>query len=142
MTFSIGEFKKTCKENGFALRAGLFGVSKNDSGKCDFTVEVGDTCYCVKVFAVGDGAERVYFKNAGGYVTVKCADASSDFVWVKPAFESKHEAGKNNVDVLLLDNDVPSTYIAKNMAVTVTAGASVFGCKVYTPTEFVNIIRK
>lgn len=140
MTFSMGDFKKLCKEKGLTLRAGLFGVSKNDSGKCDFAVETADTCYLVKVFAVGDDAERVYFKKVGGYVTVKTARGSDDFLWVSPAFESKMCAGKKNIKVLLLDNDVAATYLAKNSAVTVTPGASVFGCNVYTPSSFVKLI--
>lgn len=142
MTFSIGEFKKFCKENGYSVRTGLFGVSKNDSGKCDVYVETDDTVYAVKVFTVGEGAERVYFKKAGGYVTVKSAGGESDYLWVKPDFDAKASGGKKNVGILLLSDDVAATYLAKNSATTVTAGAKVFDTAVYTPTAFMKLFAK
>ena len=142
MTFSIGDFKKFCKDNGYGIRTGLFGVSKNDSGKCDVYVETDDTVYAVKVFTVGDGAERVYFKNVGGYVTVKCADKESDFLWVKPNFDAKSSGEKKNVGVLLLSDDVAATYIAKNSATTVTAGAKAFDTVVHTPSSFIKLLSK
>ena len=142
MTFSIGEFKKFCKGNGYGIHTGLFGVSKNDSGKCDMYVETEDTVYAVKVFSVGDGAERIYFKNVGGYVTVKGARGESDFLWVKPNFDAKKNSAKNNVGVLLLSEDVAATYLAKNSATTVTAGAKVFDTVVHTPTSFMKLFAK
>lgn len=142
MTFSIGEFKKFCKENGFTVRTGLFGVSKNDSGKCDMYVETADTVYAVKVFTVGDGAERVYFKKSGGYVTVKGSFGEKDYLWVKPDFDAKANGDKKNVGVLLLSDDVAATVLAKNSATTVTAGAKVFDCTVHTPSSFVKLLTK
>ncbi|MBQ8835889.1 MAG: hypothetical protein IJ002_00085 [Clostridia bacterium] len=142
MTFSMGEFKKFCKENGLALRAGLFGVSKNDSGKCDMCVDTADTHYAVKVFTVGEGAERVYFKSAGGYVTVKGTFGEKDYLWVKPDFDAKAESGKKNVGVLLLSDDIAATALAKNSATTVTAGAKAFDCVVHTPSSFVKLLTK
>ena len=142
MAFSVGEFKKFCKENGFSVRTSLFGVSKNDSGKCDIYVETEDTLYAVKVFALGDGAERVYFKNVGGYITVKGSRGERDYMWVKPNFEAKKSSTKKNVGVLLLDSDVAASYLAKNSAMTVTAPAKVFDCTVHTPTSFMKLFVK
>ena len=141
MAFSIGEFKKFCKENGIGLRTGLFGVSKNDSGKCDMYVETEETVYAVKVFTVGDGAERVYFKNVGGYVTVKGTFGENDYLWVKPDFDAK-ASGKKTVGVLLLSDDVAATELAKNRATIVTAGAKAFGCVIHTPSSFVKLFAK
>ncbi len=142
MTFLVGEFKKFCKENGYSVRTGLFGISKNDSGKCDMYVETADTVYAVKIFNVGDGAERVYFKKAGGYVTVKGSAGESDYLWVKPDFDAKASGDKKNVGILLLSDDVAATYLAKNSATTVTAGAKVFDTAVYTPTAFMKLFTK
>lgn len=142
MTFSIGEFKKYCKEKGYGIHTGLFGISKNDSGKCDMYVETDDTVYAVKVFTVGEGAERVYFKNAGGYVTVKGNNGENDFLWVKPNFDAKKNNSKNNVGVLLLSDDIAATYLARNSATTVTAGAKVFDTPVYTPSSFMKLLSK
>ncbi len=139
MTFSVGEFKKYCKENGIALRTGLFGVSKNDSGKCDMYVETADTLYLVKVITVGDGAERIYFKNVGGYITVKGKQGENDYMWVRPNFEAKQSADKKNVFVLLLSEDIAASYLAKNSAMVVTAGAKVFDAAVHTPTSFMKL---
>ncbi|MBE6680218.1 MAG: hypothetical protein E7598_06840, partial [Ruminococcaceae bacterium] len=80
MTFSVGDFKKFCKEKGYGVRTPLFGVSKNDSGKCDIFVETDDTLYSVKVFSVGSDAERIYFKKVGGYVTVKGKNGETDYM--------------------------------------------------------------
>ena len=142
MAFSIGDFKKYCKENGFGIRTGLFGVSKNDSGKCDMYVENEDTVYAVKVFTVGDGAERVYFRSVGGYITVKGAFGENDYLWVEPDFGAKASGDKKTVCVLLLSDDVAATALAKNSATTVTAGAKVFGCAVHTPTSFIKLLTK
>lgn len=142
MTFSMGEFKKLCKENGLTVHAGLFGVSKNDSGKCDMYVETADTVYAVKVFTVGDGAERVYFRKNGGYVTVKGSFGEKDYLWVKPDFDAKTSSEKKNVGVLLLSDDVVATALAKNSATTVTAGAKAFDCIIHTPTSFVKLLTK
>ncbi|MBQ4150457.1 MAG: hypothetical protein IJC81_01460 [Clostridia bacterium] len=142
MTFSIGDFKKFCNENGFAFRKRLFGISKNDSGKCDMFVETDDTLYSVKVFKLGEGAERVYFKSVGGYVTVKANGGETDYMWVRPDFEAKQSNVKKNVFVLLLESDVAASYLAKNSATTVTAGAKVFDCVVHTPTSFAKLFNK
>ena len=142
MAFSLGDFKKFCKENGYGIRTGLFGIGKNDSGKCDMYVETEDTVYAVKVFTVGDGASRVYFKKAGGYVTVKGSFGEKDYLWVKPDFAAKASGAKKNVGILLLSDDVPATYIEKNSATTVTAGAKVFDTAVYTPASFAKLFTK
>ena len=141
MDFSIGDFKKYCKENGLALRTGLFGISKNDSGKCDMYIEKDNVVYSVKVFTLDEGAERIYFKNAGGYITVKHAHGESDYMWVKPNFEAKTDQNKINVGILLLDKDIAATELAKNSAVTVTAGAKAFGCVVHTPSSFMKLFK-
>ena len=141
MTFSMGEFKKMCKERGISFRAAsLFGISKNDSGKCDFYVELPDLTYAVKVLTLGDGAERVYFQNVGGYITVKSAAGATDYLWKKPDFTAKADGTKPVCAVLLLDSDVPATELSKNCAVTVSAGASAFGCRVHTPASFVKLL--
>lgn len=133
MAFSVSDIKKLCKEKNYGFRAGsLFGITKNDSGKCDFTVETPVATYAVKVIAVGD-AERVYFHNVGSYISVK-GKSVADYMWIAPKFP------ENAVRILLLDADVPSTEISKNAATTVTTGASVFGCKVYTPSTFENLL--
>ncbi len=133
MAFSVNDIKKLCKEKNYGYRAGsLFGVTKNDSGKCDFTVETPGAIYAVKVIAVGD-AERVYFCNVGGYISVKGKEVC-DYMWVEPKFP------ENAVRVLLLDADVPSTELSKNAATTVTVGATAFGCKVYTPSSFAALL--
>lgn len=137
----MGELKKFCKENGFALRAGLFGISKNDSGKCDIYIETPKHGYSVKVLTVGDDAERIYFKNVGGYITVKGKSGESDFLWVRPSFEAKVK-DKPLTEVLLLDNDIPATELSKNCAVTVPAGCKAFGCTVHTPTSFIKLLAK
>lgn len=141
MTFSMGEIKKICKERGCAFRAAsLFGISKNDSGKCDFYVEAADAAYAVKVLTVGEDAERVYFKNVGGYITVKGASGETDYLWKEPCFTAKMGGSKEPIGILLLDRDVPATELSKNCAVTVTSGAKVFGCRVYTPSAFVKLL--
>lgn len=141
MAFSIGEFKKFCKGSNIALKTGLFGVSKNDSGKCDMYVETADTAYAVKVLTLDSGANRVYFRNVGGYITVKHSGGESDYMWVKPNFDAKAVSGKKNVGVILLDSEVPATYLAKNSATTVTAGSTVFGCTVHTPSSFMKLFK-
>ncbi|MBQ4557315.1 MAG: hypothetical protein IJA60_06695 [Clostridia bacterium] len=135
MTFSMGELKKFCKENGFTLRAGLFGISKNDSGKCDIYIETPKSGYSVKVIAVGDDAERIYFKKIGGYITVKGKSGETDYMWVHPAFDAKAAN-----QVLLLDHDIAATELSKNCAVTVPAGCKAFGCTVHTPSSFLKLL--
>ncbi len=142
MAFSVGEFKKFCKENGYGIRTSLFGVSKNDSGKCDIYVETADTLYSVKVFSVGDDAERIYFKKVGGYITVKGTCGETDYMWVKPNFEAKQSSTKKNVGILLLDRDIAASYLAKNSVMTVIAPANVFECTVHTPTSFMKLFDK
>lgn len=142
MAFSLSEFKKFCKENGYSIRTSLFGISKNDSGKCDIYVETEDTLYSVKVFAVGDDAERIYFKNVGGYITVKGKSGETDYMWVMPNFEAKQSSGKKNVGILLVDHDIAASYLAKNSVMTVTAPAKVFDCTVHTPTSFMKLFNK
>ena len=138
MAFSVGDIKKLCKEKNYGFRAGsLFGITKNDSGKCDFWVETADATYAVTVITVGDDAERVYFYNVGGYVSVKGASVS-DYMWVAPNFAAK--AAGETVNVILLGRDVAATEISKNAATTVTNGATVFGCKVYTPAAFAKLL--
>ena len=104
-------------------------------------VESEDTVYAVKVFTVGEGAERVYFKKAGGYVTVKGALGEKDYLWVTPDFDAKASASKKTVGILLLSDDVPATYLEKNRATTVTAGAKVFDTAVYTPSSFAKLFK-
>ena len=134
MAFSIGDMKKLCKEKNIGFRAGsLFGLTKNDSGKCDFFAETADTVYAVKVLTLGADAERVYFYNVGNYISVK-GKTVTDYMWVRPNFTVKSE--KPCVPVLLLDGEVAATEISKNAATTVTNGSTVFGCKVYTPARF------
>ena len=142
MAFSVGEFKKFCKEKGYGIRTSLFGVSKNDSGKCDVYVETDDTLYCVKVFSVGNDAERIYFKKVGGYVTVKSSSGETDYMWVKPDFESKKHPTKKNVGVLLVDNDIAASYLAKNSAMVVTPASKVFECVFHTPASFMKLFDK
>lgn len=134
MAFSMSDVKKLCKEKNYGFRAGsLFGITKNDSGKCDFVVETADKSYAVKVLTVGEDAKRVYFYNVGGYISVKGA-AVTDYMWVAPKFSDKA------VPVLLLSEEVAATEISKNAATTVTTGATVFGCKVYTPAAFAELL--
>ena len=141
MTFSMGAIKQICKEKNYAFRAAsLFGISKNDSGRCDFYVETADAYFAVKVFSTGADAQRVYFKNVGGYVTVRSADGDTDYLWVKPDFSAKGETDKPIRAVLLLDHDVPALALSKNRAETVTAGTLVFDCRVYTPTAFLKLL--
>lgn len=141
MTFSMGEIKKLCKERGYAFRAAsLFGISKNDSGKCDFFVETADTVYAVKVLTLGEGAERVYFRNVGGYITVKGASGETDYLWNKPDFAAKASGTKSAVGVLLFDRDAAATELSKNRVVTVTPGATAFGCRIYTPSAFEKLL--
>ncbi len=139
MTITFGELKKICKEKGVAFRAaGLFGASKNDSGKCDCYIETADKVYAVKFISLGNDADFVKFNNAGGgYVSVKGENGTSDFMWVAPKATVK--ADKPIDTVLLLDSDVICTYKAKNSAVTVTSGSAVFGYKVYTPSGFLKL---
>lgn len=134
----MGDIKKLCKEKNYGFRAGsLFGITKNDSGKCDFWVETADATYAVKVLSIGEDAERVYFYNVGGYISVKGASVS-DYMWVKPNFAAKTD--KETVNLLLLDHEVGAVEISKNAATTVTNGATVFGCKVYTPSGFAKLL--
>ena len=139
MTITFGDLKKICKEKGVTFRAaGLFGPSKNDSGKCDCYIETEDKIYAVKFIALGNGARFVNFNNlGGGYVSVKGEDGTTDFMWVAPKASVKED--KPAETVLLLDSDVIGTYKAKNSAMTLTSGASVFGYKVYTPSGFVKL---
>ncbi len=141
MTFSMGELKKLCKENGYAIHTGLFGVSKNDSGKCDIYIETPEMGYSVKVFSVAEDAERVYFKRVGGYVTVKSTSGSSDYLWVEPQMSDKAK-GKKALKVLLLTEDVPATELSKNCVVTVPCGCKAFNCIVHTPTSFTALLTK
>ena len=141
MTFSMGEIKKLCKERGYAFRAAsLFGISKNDSGKCDFFVETADSVYAVKVLTLGEGAERVYFQNVGGYITVKGASGETDYLWNQPDFAAKVNGPKHVIGVLLLDREAAATELSKNRVVTVTPGATAFGCRVYTPSAFAKLL--
>ncbi|MBQ4599020.1 MAG: hypothetical protein IJB19_03835 [Clostridia bacterium] len=141
MTFSMGEIKKLCKERGYTFRAAsLFGISKNDSGKCDFFVETADTVYAVKVLTLGEDAERVYFQNVGGYITVKGASGETDYLWNKPDFAAKASGIKPAVGILLLDRDAAATELSKNRVVTVTPGAMAFGCRVHTPSSFAKLL--
>lgn len=134
MAFSVSDIKKLCKEKNYDFHGGsLFGITKNDSGKCDCTVKTPSQTYAVKVITVGADAERVYFYNVGGYISVK-GKSVDDYMWVAPKFP------EDTVKVLLLDEEVPSIEISKNAATTVTAGATVFGCKVYTPAAFVKLL--
>lgn len=130
MAFSVNDMKKFCKEKGYAFRAAsLFGgIGKNDSGKWDFTIEANGKKYACKVLTTPADAERVYFKHVGGdYITVKSASGDADYLWVAPKAED------DVCGVLLLDRDLPATELSKNSVVTVTAGSSVYGCRVYTP---------
>ena len=141
MTFSMGEIKKLCKERGYTFRAAsLFGISKNDSGTCDFFVETADTVYAVKVLTLGEDAERVYFQNVGGYITVKGASGETDYLWNKPDFAAKASGIKPAVGILLLDRDAAATELSKNRVVTVTPGAMAFGCRVHTPSSFAKLL--
>ena len=141
MIFSMGEIKKICKASGYTFRAAsMFGISKNDSGKCDFYVETADVTYAVKVLTLGEDAERVYFKNVGGYITVKGASGETDYLWKAPDFTAKANDGKETVGILLLDREAAVTELSKNRVVTVTSGATAFGCRVYTPAAFVKLL--
>ncbi len=141
MTFSMGEIKKLCKERGYTFRAAsLFGISKNDSGKCDFFFETADTAYAVKVLTLGEDAEHVYLKHVGGYITVRGASGETDYLWKQPDFTAKAGITKPTVGILLLDRDAAVTELFKNSVVTVTPGAMAFGCRVYTPAAFVKLL--
>lgn len=136
MAVSLGEIKKMCKEKGDGFRAAsLFGIGKNDSGKCDFFVTTSDTAYAVKVLTLGEDAQRVYFYRDRGYFTVKTAAGDKDYMWVRPNFPEA-EGGKPCTPVLLLDGEVPALEIGRGSATTVTSGARVFNCRVYTPAAF------
>lgn len=139
MTITLGDIKKICKEKGIAFRAGsLFGVSKNDSGKCDCFIDTADKSYAVKIISVGADARYVYFNNiGGGYISVKGVHGTEDFMWVKPDFDKKQEDAEA---IILLDSDVSAIEVSKNAAVTVTSGAAAFGCKVYTPSAFLKLL--
>ena len=129
MAVSLGEIKKMCKEKGDGFRAAsLFGIGKNDSGKCDFFVTTSDAAYAVKVLTLGEGAAR-------GYFPVKTAAGDEDYMWVRPNFPEA-EGGKPCTPVLLLDGEVPALEIGRGSATTVTSGARVFDCRVYTPAAF------
>ena len=94
MAVSLGEIKKMCREKGGAFRAAsLFGISKNDSGKYDFTVATASAAYAVKVLTLGEGAARVYFYRDRGYFTVYGAADETDYMWVAPNFPES-EGGK------------------------------------------------
>lgn len=141
MAFSMSEIKKLCKDYGHTFRAAsLFGISKNDSGKCDFFVETPAALYAVKVLTLGADAERVYFKHVGGYITVKGTTEETDYLWCEPDFSARTSGDKPVVGILLLDGDVAATELAKNRATTVTAGAKVFGMRVHTPSSFVKLL--
>ena len=140
MTITLSDIKKLCKEKGLSFRAaGLFGVSKNDSGRCDFFIETADKFYAVKLITLGGGARYVHLNNVGGgYVSVKGDNGTDDFMWVMPNFDAK-KSEKPLEKVLLLDSDVHVTLKEKNSATTVTSGAVAFGCKVYGPSAFVKL---
>lgn len=140
MTITLSDIKKLCKEKGISFRAaGLFGVSKNDSGKCDLFIETADKFYAVKLITLGSGARYVHLNNiGGGYISVKREKTAEDFMWVMPNFDSK-KSDKPTEKVLLLDSDVHVTLKEKNSATTVTSGAAAFGCKVYCPSAFVKL---
>lgn len=141
MTLTMHDVKQICKEKKYAFRAAsLFGISKNDSGRCDFYVETADAYFAVKVFSTGERAQRVYFKNVGGYVTVRAEDGDTDYLWVKPDFSAKDKTAKPIRGILLLDHDVPALVLSKNRSETVTAGTDVFGCRVYTPSAFLKLL--
>lgn len=94
MAVSLGEIKKMCKEKGDGFRAAsLFGIGKNDSGKCDFFVTTSDAAYAVKVLTLGEDAQRVYFYRDREYFTVKTAAGDEDYMWVRPNFPEA-EGGK------------------------------------------------
>lgn len=136
MAVSLGEIKKMCKEKGDGFRAAsLFGIGKNDSGKCDFFVTTSDAAYAVKVLTLGEDAQRVYFYRDRGYFTVKTAAGDKDYMWVRPNFPEA-DGGKPCTPVLLLDGEVPALEIGRGSATTVTSGARVFDCRVYTPAAF------
>ena len=123
MAVSLGEIKKMCKEKGDGFRAAsLFGIGKNDSGKCDFFVTTSDAAYAVKVLTLGEDAQRVYFYRDRGYFTVKTAAGDEDYMWVRPNFPEA-EGGKPCTPVLLLDGEVPALEIGRGSATTVTSGA-------------------
>ena len=140
MTITFGDVKKLCKEKGVSFRAAsLFGASKNDSGKCDCFIETEDKFYAVKFITLGKDAKTVYFNSLGGkYVSVKGDKGMADFMWVAPKFDAK-ASDKAREEILLLDSDVTVIEKAKNAASTVSAGAKVFGAKVYTPSAFVKL---
>lgn len=140
MAVSLGEIKKMCKEKGDGFRASsLFGISKNDSGRYDFAVTTADAVYVVKVLTVGGDAQRVYFYRDRGYFTVMTGSGDADFMWVRPNFPET-EDGKPCTPVLLLDEQVPALEIGRGSATTVTAGARVFDCRVYTPAAFAKLL--
>ncbi len=141
MSISLGSIKKLCKEKNCAFRAAsLFGVGKNDSGKCDFYVETSDACYAVKVITLGEDAQRVYFFRVGGYFTVKGTSGDTDYMWVRPDFPTEGNAGKPCVGLLLLDREVPALELAKGSVTTVTPGGRAFDCRVYTPSTFEKLL--
>ena len=140
MAVSLGEIKKMCKEKGDGFHAAsLFGISKNDSGKYDFTVTAADAVYAVKVLTVGEDAQRVYFYRDRGYFTVTRAAGDEDFMWVRPNFPAA-ESGKPCTPVLLLDAPVSALEIGRGSATTVTPGARVFDCRVYTADAFAKLL--
>lgn len=140
MAVSLGEIKKMCKEKGDGFRAAsLFGIGKNDSGKCDFFVTTADAAYAVKVLTLGEGAQRVYFYRDRGYFTVKTAAGDEDYMWVRPNFPET-EGGKPCTPVLLLDGAVSALEIGRGSATTVTPGARVFDCRVCTPAAFEKLL--
>lgn len=135
MSAVLGELKTICKEKGYAFKSfGLFGVSKNDSGKIDCTVETKDTLYQIKVLSLDRAAERLYFMKNGMYLTEKGAGGSSDYLWKMP--QTAESGAKKSVVVLLCDREVMAYEIGKNSVVTVTNGAPVFGCIFYTSAAF------
>ena len=131
MAVSLGEIKKMCKEKGDGFRAAsLFGIGKNDSGKCDFFVTTSDTAYAVKVLTLARTRSASIFT-----ATAKTAAGDKDYMWVRPNFPEA-EGGKPCTPVLLLDGEVPALEIGRGSATTVTSGARVFDCRVYTPAAF------
>ncbi|MBQ9429088.1 MAG: hypothetical protein IJU41_06025 [Clostridia bacterium] len=141
MSAALGELKTVCKEKGYAFKSfGLFGVSKNDSGKIDCTVETDDTLYQIKVLSLDRASTRLYFMKNGMYLTEKGENGASDYLWKMP---SAAPAGdKKTVTVLLSDREVAAYEIGKNSVVTVTNGAPVFGCNFYTLPAFVRLLSK
>ena len=107
MTITLGDIKKICKEKGIAFRAGsLFGVSKNDSGKCDCFIDTADKSYAVKIISVGADARYVYFNNiGGGYISVKGVHGTEDFR-LKYGFTNSHVPSVLALSITMISNSL------------------------------------